>query len=265
MSLYSRVITTSFKTYSTHRFNFFTATLFGLGELVLKISIWQALFAARGGADLSGISLNDMVAYNIASVFSMSFIGCRIMYDINELVQKGEIGQRLLLPLGFRRHFFLTTISQNMFWSAYSAIPPIIIAIFIYGFKVPMQPLSVAFYLVSLCLALMINFLLQFVLGLLVFWVRNAFFLDWMSGALFSLFSGSFVPMWFFPAWLNTVGMVLPFRAIVFEPTAIFLGRTAYADIPGVLLLQISWIIILFFGGELLWRKAQKLIFSQGG
>ncbi|MDW7658713.1 MAG: ABC-2 family transporter protein [Bacillota bacterium] len=265
MSLYSRVITTSFKTYSTHRFNFFTATLFGLGELVLKISIWQALYAARSGASLSGISLHDMIAYNIVTAFSMSFVGCRIMFEINEMVQKGEIGQRLLLPLGFRRHFFLTTVSQNIFYTIYSAIPPIIVAVLIYSFRMPLPPITVAIYVLSLCLALAINFLLQFILGLLVFWVRNAFFLDWMSGAMFSLFSGSFVPMWFFPAWLNTVGQLLPFRSIIFEPGAILLGRTVLADVPRVLLVQLIWIAILFGGGELLWRKAQRLIFAQGG
>ncbi|NLO35149.1 MAG: hypothetical protein GX112_02195 [Clostridiaceae bacterium] len=265
MSLYGRVISTSFKTYSVHRFNFFTATLFGFGELVLKISIWQALYAARGGASLAGISLHDMIAYNIVSSFSMSFVGCRIMYEINEMVQKGDIGQRLLLPLGFRRHFFQTTLSENAFYTLYAAIPPILVAVLVYGFRIEIRLLTVLAYLVSLSLALVIHFQVQFLLGLLVFWVRNAFFLDWMNMALFNLFSGSFVPMWFFPGWLNTVGLALPFRSIVFEPTAIMLGQTTGPDLVRVLLVQVAWVLVGYLASTGLWRKAQRLVFAQGG
>jgi ABC-2 type transport system permease protein len=86
-----------------------------------------------------------------------------------------------------------------------------------------------------------------------------------MSGALFNLFSGSFVPMWFFPGWLNTVGLGLPFRSIVFEPTAILLGQTAGRDLVRVLLIQVGWVLVGYLTSTGLWRKAQKLVFAQGG
>lgn len=265
MGLYRKIVATSFKTFSTRRFNFYISTIFGFLELVLKISIWQALFAARNGGNLAGISLQDMIAYNIISTFTESFVACRIMNDINEMVQKGEIGLRLLLPLGFRRHMLCTTLATNLLWTLYTALPPVLVASLIYGFRFDLRPVNILLYLLSLVLAVLIGFYLQFLLGLLVFWVRNAFFLDWMTGALMSLFTGSFVPMWFFPGWLNALSVALPFRYIVFEPTAILLGRPSITGPIGILALQTAWVLVLYLAGEAVWWRAKRLVFAQGG
>ena len=47
MGLYRKIVSTSFKTFSTHRFNFYVSTFFGFMELVLKISIWQGDVCVR--------------------------------------------------------------------------------------------------------------------------------------------------------------------------------------------------------------------------
>lgn len=265
MGLYRKIVSTTFKANLAYRFNFYMSTFFGLMELVLKISIWQALYASKGGASSAGVSLNDMIAYNIIISFSGGFVACRVMMDLNEMVLNGEIAHRLLLPLGFRRHMFFTTLSSNLFTTLYTAIPPTLIAIAIYGLKFNLVPVNMLYYAVSLVLALFISFFLNFLLGLVVFWFKNAFFLDWMTGAFFALFSGSFVPMWFFPSWLNTLGRFLPFRYIVYEPAAILLGKNTVGDSMVMLVLQVVWIIVLFLLGELVWRKARQLVFSQGG
>jgi ABC-2 type transport system permease protein len=265
MGLYSKIISTSFKSNAAYKFNFYMSTFFGFIMLVLKISIWQALYAAKGGASLSGVSLDEMIAYNIIVAFSGRFVSSNVMNDINDMVVNGEIAQRLLLPLGFRRHMFLSTLSSNVFWTLYSAIPPTLVAVAIYGLKFSFEPLNLLCFFVSLLLAMMIGFLIDFVFGIVVFWFKNAFFLDWMRGAFFSLFSGSFVPMWFFPGWLNTLGWFLPFRYVVYEPTAILLGKYAAAGILQAIISQVIWIAALFLLGEFVWRKAQKRVFSQGG
>lgn len=265
MGLYRKIVSTSFKSQTAYKFNFYTSTFFGFMELVLKISIWQALYSSRGGMSLAGIDLNEMIAYNMIISFSGKFVACRVMLDINDMVQKGDIAQRLLLPLGFRRHMFFTTLSSNLFWTLYSAIPPTLLAVAIYGMKFNLNTINIPFYLVSLVLAMFISFLLNFLLGLIVFWFNNAFFLDWMAGAFFSLFSGTFVPMWFFPNWLNLLSKLLPFRYIVYEPTAILLGRNTYDGNMQVLAMQVLWIGVLLLLGEIVWRKAKKRVFLQGG
>jgi ABC-2 type transport system permease protein len=233
--------------------------------MVLQISIWKALFAARNGASLAGVELNDMIACNIIVNLTSGITSCYTMYELNTMVRKGEIAQRLLLPLGFRRHMFFSQVSSNIFWTVYSVLPPCIVAIIVYGFNFDMKIENLCLYVISAFLAFLVNFCFGFVMGLSVFWFKNSFFLSWMTGAFTTLFSGSFVPMWFFPGWLNNISLYLPFRYILFEPVSILLGKYGAIKAFEVIIAQIAWIRLLWALGDILGRKAQKIVFTQGG
>jgi len=263
--LYVKMISCTFKTRISFRTDYIISTAFSFFAMLLQISIWQALFAARNGKSLAGIGLNDMIAYNIIVTFTSGISSCYIMHELNNMVRKGEIAQRLLLPLGFRRHMFFSGISSNIFWTIYSALPPCIIAIIVYGFNFNIKAENLCLYIISAILAFLINFCFGFIMGLTVFWFKNAFFLSWMTGAFMSLFSGSFVPMWFFPGWLNNVSVYLPFRYILFEPASILLGKYLPGKAFEIVIVQIIWIGLLWALGDILWRKGQKIVFSQGG
>ncbi len=265
MGLYGRIISNTYKSAIAYRFNYILATMFSFVALVLQISIWKALYAGKGVAVLSGIALSDMIAYSIITLFSSGIIVSKAMYEINDMVVDGEIAQRLLLPLGFRRHFFMSNISSNVFTTICSSLPPCIVAVLLYGFKIDLNLMNLGFYIISLGFAFIINFNMNFVFGLSVFWLKNAFFLQWTESAFNSLFSGKYVPMWFFPGWLSDISLFLPFRYIVFEPTAILLGKYSISGMITVLAAQVVWIAVLYLLGNVVWNKGKKIVFSQGG
>ncbi len=79
------------------------------------------------------------------------------------------------------------------------------------------------------------------------------------------LFSGSMIPLWFYPKVLRDICMLLPFRFMVFEPISVFLGSYGPGDCVRVLLIQLFWVVVLGMLGEFIWRKIQKNITIQGG
>ncbi len=79
------------------------------------------------------------------------------------------------------------------------------------------------------------------------------------------LFSGSFVPLWFYPDWLYAISACLPFRLIFFEPISIFLGRYAVEDMLQIVLLQLVWLAVLYAAGVWVWSKAQTKVMVHGG
>jgi ABC-2 type transport system permease protein len=162
-------------------------------------------------------------------------------------------------------YYFLSNLSENLFWSIYQSLPPILVAIVFFGLRFELAPRNLALYFLSVMLAFVIFFLFSFIMGMSFLWFRNAHFLNNLTQLLFRLFSGSVVPLWFFPGWLNRVSDFLPFRYIIFEPISILLGKTPAEQIPGILVMQILWIVILFGLMTLIWVRGRKQIMIQGG
>jgi len=79
------------------------------------------------------------------------------------------------------------------------------------------------------------------------------------------IFSGSTVPLWFYPDWLNIVGLFLPFRLMAFEPIRIFMGHADLSGAIEIIAHQALWIVGLYVLERLVWREIQNNVFIQGG
>jgi ABC-2 type transport system permease protein len=188
-----------------------------------------------------------------------------VMNHLNASFLDGSISLRLLLPLGYRTYYFLSNLSENLFWSIYQSLPPILVAIVFFGLRFDLTPQRLGLYCVSVMLAFFISFLFSFIMGTSVIWLKNSFFLENLRSLVLRLFSGAIVPLWFFPGWLNSASNFLPFRYIIFEPISILLGKTPMEQIPAVLMMQTLWIAILFGLMSFIWAMARKHIMVQGG
>lgn len=264
MALYSVMLANSFKTKAAFKFDYIAGTIFSFLYIVLKITIWKGLYGNNGTA-INGISLSDMIAYSIISSFTQGVTKSTVMNDINDMVLNGNISIQLLLPLGFKKHMLLSGFTDNIFWVIYQTVPPVLISILIYGISFQFSIVNFLFYILALMFGFLINFLYSFVLGLSVLWLRNSFFLSNLNSLLPKLFSGTLVPIWFFPDWMNLLGTFLPFKYIVFEPIAVLLNKKSGQEILYVFLAQLFWIVLLLILSELVWARGKKRLMVQGG
>src|SRR5690606_37596279 len=110
-----------------------------------------------------------------------------------------------------------------------------------------------------------ICFLLAMTCGLLAFWLMTAHSLEWFLTGITALFSGSIVPLWFFPPALAAVAQYLPFAWLAYYPTAVYLGKLTPAETGLALALGLAWAALLAAGVGLLWSRARRRIVVQGG
>ena len=73
------------------------------------------------------------------------------------------------------------------------------------------------------------------------------------------------LPLSFYPLWFQKLSTVLPFQASVYLPTQIFLGRISGREAVHTLLLQVVWVVILWFLAKILFRFAVRKVTIQGG
>ena len=80
-----------------------------------------------------------------------------------------------------------------------------------------------------------------------------------------NVLSGSMIPLWFMPDWVQGIIRVTPFPLIYFEPVKIYLGQMTGEDIWLSFLRQIFWIVVLALTGEVIWRQGIRKLVIQGG
>ena len=78
-------------------------------------------------------------------------------------------------------------------------------------------------------------------------------------------FSGYFLPLEHYPTLLAKIAQVLPFRAIIYFATAIYVGRFTGKAAVGVLLIQLIWAVALMGLGQLGYGVAFRKLVIQGG
>lgn len=230
-------------------------------RILIQISIWTALLA---GGSVQNITLSDMVTFTILSFVVGLFTWTDLARVLGRKVKSGTIAIDLVRPINLKLFLVSEDISQHFFTLLSSGIPVVIIATIVWGIQLPPLPIFLLF-LLSLILAIWLMYSLDYTMGVLVFWITNDQYLSFMKGSLMTIFSGSLIPLWFYPDWLLRIGFFLPYRLIVFEPISIFLGHISWDEALNIIFMQLLWIAILYAAEKVLWHKAQKHVFVQGG
>ena len=119
--------------------------------------------------------------------------------------------------------------------------------------------------MVSVALGVAVAFGWRYLLGLTAFWlfdIRGANQLGWMVA---QFLGGSFVPIVFFPSWLESTARTLPFASMLQVPVEVWLGRLEGLTLAGALLLQAAWAVALVLAGRYVMARAVRRLVVQGG
>lgn len=231
-------------------------------SVFVQISLWQALYATGSAqADVGGF--RQMTTYiiltSLLSAFYMRDVGGRL----GERVISGDIAMDMIKPYSLRSYFMAQSLGENMFFLLFVTLPILIVVALIHP---PLAPVSLSAGLMALLLAALgsvVGLYFYYILGLWVFWLKNDWYIDWIVGALMTLFGGRMVPLWMYPDWLYQISRFLPFRYFRYEAVSVYLGQSA-APLEA-LLVECVWLVLFILLERIIWRAAQHKIFVLGG
>jgi len=229
--------------------------------LLIQVSIWSAMYI--GKSSIEGITLENMLTYTMLTTFASAFASSRVGEEIAKRVRSGEIAGDFIRPISLKYSLIFSELGGSMYKFVFSVLPVFVAALFFIRIQLPTNPMLIVYFFISLALGFALINSMMYSLGLLVFWFKDSGYVRWFNKAFMLMFGGSAVPLWFYPEGLRTVATFLPWRFITYEPVAIYLGQTT--NIWQTLLLQIMWILVFELLGEVIWKKAQKFVFVQGG
>lgn len=259
--MYLALMKFNFKQQFAYRASLYMRILGSIIRVYIQVCIWQALLRAGNTVEQT---VEELVTYTVVAFLINQITRNNTAQALASKVKDGSIAIDLIRPFPVKWYLFYQQLSENMFNLIFVGLPVTLISLVLWSMRIA-GVLDLLFGLISLVLAVLLTFSFQYAVGLLVFWLKDVTYTRMITGGIVELFSGSMIPLWFYPEAFRQVCMMLPFRFMVFEPISVFLGEYNLTGCIRVIAIQFFWVVVLNIVGELIWKKVQKNITVQGG
>lgn len=252
----------SFFSKSAYRFEHYM----GIFNTVLRIFIfWEIYKALYGGrAEVDGVTMS-MVTTNF--ILSLCLDAAFTMNDfyLPNRIRNGSIATELLLPISFKGRMLADNMGQAAFKLVFHFIPAVIVSVLVVGISAPASFPMLLLFVVSAALGYGVLWSISFAVQMCAFWLINVWSIVTIKNVFINVLSGSMLPLWFMPEWMQGVLKFTPFSSIYFTPVQIYLGELGYGEIAVKCLIQLVWIAVICFIGNVLWERGKKKLVVQGG
>lgn len=263
LCFYIEVARTAFRRQLIYRW----ANLAGLLTNIFFGSIYSyviiALFHARHSA--AGYNVLDTLRYTWLVQAMIMIVLPFGWYDLMLTIRSGEVVSDLSKPCDFYSYWFSRELGRACYYLFFRGLPIYLAGALLFGLGVPGGLDHWLMYTVSLLLGAMLGIAYRYLYNVLAFWVIEARSLAVLAGTIALFFTGSYIPLPFFPAWLRAIADWLPFTGLMNVPTEIFLGKLTQSALLLGLGRQVLWSIVLTLFVRMLTAIAARRVIVQGG
>lgn len=254
----------SFNRKAVYRFEVWTQIIANVLFLFMWMFIWQGLYS--GKETVLGVTFHSMLSYVLISQMLQGLHSAGTpLWEIQGQVRTGNIAMEMVRPYDYPTRLLFSDFGGISFYFLTAILPLYLALILVFKPAIPGTLLTWTAFILSALLGYLIHYNIELTFGLLSFWLIEPGGVEDIFYFSISLFSGSVVPLWFFPAWLEKIASLLPFQGIYFIPNSIFVGELTGAAAISALGLQLCWIGITYLLMRYVWEKASNKIVVQGG
>ncbi len=223
---------------------------------LVSMALWYAVAMSSGDAKNAHITLVYYIFVSFLGTATLAWSG----YYIAQEILTGEIAKHLLKPFSLFWGHIVTNIVEKLL-RLMIPLPVLIIAIVLFypfftGAIISASLLPIA--LLSIFLAMCIAFLLDISLGLIAFWLEDAMQIRRFQDLLYQVASGVLIPYSFLPPTVHDVFSFLPYRYIISAPAELLTGQLGEQEAFKIILIQLTWILLLFIVVSVEWRQGLK-------
>lgn len=119
-------------------------------------------------------------------------------------------------------------------------------------------PVSLLLFILAVVIGYLIFFLIEVTIGLTGVWTSDIDFLKFYLGIGSYIFSGSFIPLAFFPELLKTLSVFLPFKYTVSFPIEILLNKLTINKILEGYAVGLVWLVLSFIMYKIVFWRFNK-------
>lgn len=252
----------SFKKHAAYRSSVWLQIIASVISVGIQVAIWHSVI---GDGAVDGITVDQMVTYAIVNAALYAVIITPLYNDVDDRLRTGDIGIDLLRPVRYPAMVLADQLGRSAYRVIFMIIPIVIVSALLFGFDPPASLTAGLGFTFALPLTLLISYAIGYLIALLAFWFLTTFHFRWAISALTTVFSGSFLPLWFFPDGWERIAASLPFQFLGFVPAATWMGELSGVDLLSRLGLGMVWVVVLLSLTAWLWHRAMSRLVVQGG
>jgi ABC-2 type transport system permease protein len=145
------------------------------------------------------------------------------------------------------------------------ALPLLTAAALFLGLEAPDSLPSATAFAVAAAGTLLLSCAITTLLTISLLWTVSGQGITNIVSPAVMIFSGSIVPLPFFPDWAQPVLSFLPFRGLLDTPFRLYMGHIPPGDLMLHLGHQLVWVAVLILVGRWLLSRGQRRMTIQGG
>jgi ABC-2 type transport system permease protein len=257
---YARVFSIGIQNTFVYRWNFVLRSVFGIVPLVATIFLWRAMYDGSDTKQLSGYTFSALIMYFATVVFVENLITpTEDEWQIAGDIRDGKLSAILLKPINYLAYRFTLYVSYRFLYTL--IILPGVLLIFLFlreHIRLPGDVGTWAAFAVSTVLAALIQFFIAYTLAMLAFWLLEISTVVFIVMSFEYFLSGQIFPLDMLPPWLYQIVKYSPFPYELYFPVQIFMGRVTGDTLTQGLIIQASWVVILYLLATTLWRAGLR-------
>ena len=223
--------------------------------------LWKVTFNAAGTDTINGMTLYSTMWY-LMMAETIELSRPALARTISDNVKDGSIAYLLNKPYSFLLYQFSNSLGESVFRALMNAIIGSLVVWQLVGS--PPMPIGWMLAFVTLVGTWILNFCITCLIGLSAFLVEDVSPFVWIYQKFIFILGGFLIPLDFYPEWLQVIAKALPFSAMIYGPSKLFIAPSPEL-FANVILLQLTWIIVLGTMLVVSYRRGVVFLTVNGG
>jgi len=248
-----------------YKFDFLVGIISDLLPICVYQFIWSNLYSYENFSsveyDIENIKLYSLLALVVTSIYGNS-----VIETLGNKITRGDIVFDLVKPISIVKEYLYNDISRiiGKFITQYIPVCSITMLIFSISFN-HLKLIKVIQSLFLLCLGYCIMFQLCFFVSMFSAWFVSIYNCRFIITQIIKVCSGAVIPLWMWPTIIHNMILKTPFPYIISAPISLLLDISYETSFINIIKTQLIWIIVLFVGNLVIYKKFRKRLNIQGG
>lgn len=231
--------------------------------MVATVFFWKSAYINT--EQVAGVTGAQMSVYAVVVTILSVLFYCSVGDELGSRIRDGNIALDMLKPLNIYIFFLAQDMGNLLSALLLKAIPLFLISLLFIPFTPPVSVAAYMCFFLSIILSYAILWLTSALVGLLTFWAMHVGPLGFVKDVIVRILSGSLIPIWFLPDWLQRLINFTPFVYTYQLTAGVYIGKISVNQALEGNLLQLLWIGILLLLFILLKKRAFAKVLVQGG
>lgn len=256
-----QTIKVSWSNLTAYRLNFFLQIIGpALVFFFIKYNLWSAIYAGDNTQLIQGYTFKDMISYHSWALIVGLLAQGHASMNLSEDIRMGRISSYLIYPFNFWQFHTASFLSFQILQTFIASGS--LLAIVLWDVIPAPGIMTLLKGLFFTWFVSIFWFAIQYLLGLMAFWLEETWILRVIFGIMSSFLSGAIIPLDLFPSWAIKVLDLTPFPYLTYYPIKAFMGQ-GEGMFLGCLIMG-AWIAVFAYLNHRIWKKGVRLYTAAG-